>query len=125
MIKIKAVKYDIVDALHHLVPGSLWKVLNDELVEWNSLDVKKPTSQEIENKIAELDAAEPMRLLRIERDRLLTETDWLTAKAMETEEPISANWKTYRQALRDLPATAEPKLENGILTNVTWPEKPE
>ena len=35
------------------------------------------------------------------------------------------NWKTYRQALRDLPATAEPKLENGMLTNITWPEVPE
>ena len=125
MIKIKAVKYDIVDALHHLVPGSLWKVINDELVEWNSPEIIKPTNQEIENKIAELDAAEPMRLLRIERDRLLTDTDWVTAKAMETEEPISTNWKTYRQALRDLPATAEPKLEKGLLTNVIWPEKPE
>ncbi len=28
----------------------------------------------------------------------------------------------YRQALRDLPETADPQLdENGNLTNVTWP----
>ena len=33
--------------------------------------------------------------------------------------------KDYRQALRDLPSTAKPKLdENGQLTNVTWPTKP-
>ena len=36
------------------------------------------------------------------------------------------DWKTYRQTLRDLPATAEPQLDNqGNLTNVTWPEVPE
>ena len=37
-----------------------------------------------------------------------------------------AEWKTYRQALRDLPATAEPQLnEFGNLTNVEWPTPPE
>ena len=35
-------------------------------------------------------------------------------------------WRTYRQALRDLPATQEPQLDkNGMLTNITWPEIPE
>ena len=33
--------------------------------------------------------------------------------------------KDYRQALRDMPSTAEPQLdEQGQLTNVTWPTKP-
>jgi hypothetical protein len=32
----------------------------------------------------------------------------------------------YRQALRDLPANCTPALdENGNLTGVTWPNKPE
>ena len=32
----------------------------------------------------------------------------------------------YRKALRDLPSTASPELdEDGQLTGVTWPEKPE
>ena len=62
-----------------------------------------------------------MRLLRQERNRRLTETDWMALNDVT----VSAEWKTYRQALRDLPATAEPKLENGQLTNVTWPEVPE
>ena len=82
--------------------------------------------EKFEELVAELNQTEPIRLLREQRDKLLTETDWVTAKAMETEKPIPAEWKTYRQALRDLPATAEPQLdENGKLTNVTWPEKPE
>ena len=72
-------------------------------------------------KITELQAAEPMRLLRIERNRRLAETDWMA----NSDVVMADDWKTYRQALRDLPATAEPKLENGQLTNVTWPEVPE
>ena len=30
----------------------------------------------------------------------------------------------YRQALRDLPSSAEPTLTDGVLGNVTWPLKP-
>ena len=76
----------------------------------------------IQAKIAELEAAEPMRLLRIERNRLLQETDW----RFRSDLTPSQAWIDYCQALRDLPANSEPQLdENGQLTNVTWPEKPE
>ena len=75
----------------------------------------------IQAKIAELEAAEPMRLLRIERNRLLQETDWWAGKDVT----MSQARKDYRQALRDLPSTASPSLDdNGQLTNVTWPTKP-
>ena len=38
---------------------------------------------------------------------------------------ITDGWKTYRQALRDLPETAEPQLDvDGNLTNIIWPEVP-
>ena len=70
-----------------------------------------------------LQSREPMRLLRIERDRLLAETDW-TALGDVT---MSSNMKTYRQQLRDLPASSTPKLDsNGGLdmTSVTFPTKP-
>jgi hypothetical protein len=36
----------------------------------------QPTEEEIQAKIAELEAAEPMRLLRIERNRILQQSDW-------------------------------------------------
>ena len=66
-------------------------------------------------------AAEPIRLLRIQRNRLLQETDWMALNDVV----VSEEWKAYRQALRDLPANSEPQLdENGNLTNVTWPTKP-
>jgi hypothetical protein len=70
-----------------------------------------------------LQSREPMRLLRIERDRLLAETDW-TALGDVT---MSNNMKTYRQQLRDLPASSTPKLaSDGSLdmTSVTFPTKP-
>ena len=77
---------------------------------------------EIDEKVAELNSQEPMRLLRIERNRRLQETDWWAGKDVT----MSQARKDYRQALRDLPSAAEPKLdENGQLTNVTWPTKPE
>ena len=81
-----------------------------------------PTEEEINAKIQELLAAEPLRLLREERNRRLQETDWWAGKDVT----MSQARKDYRQALRDLPSTAEPQLdENGQLTNITWPMKPE
>ena len=83
---------------------------------------KMPTEEEIQAKISELEAAEPMRLLRIQRNQLLQETDWRFRSDLT---PLQA-WIDYCQALRDLPATAEPKLDAvGNLTNIDWPEKPE
>ena len=70
-----------------------------------------------------LQSREPMRLLRVERDRLLAETDW-TALGDVT---MSSSMKTYRQQLRDLPASSDPKLDsNGQLdmSSVTFPTKP-
>jgi hypothetical protein len=82
----------------------------------------KPSEADVKAKFIELQAAEPMRLLRVERNRKLAETDWMANKDVT----LPAAWKTYRQALRDLPTIAEPKLdENGQLTNVIWPIKPE
>ena len=85
-----------------------------------------PSEQEIQAKIQELQAAEPMRLLRIERNRRLVETDWVVIRAYSQKQDVSENWANYMQALRDLPVNSEPMLdEQGNLINVTWPEVPE
>ena len=66
--------------------------------------------------------AEPMKRLRQERNRRLQETDW----RFRSDLSPSQEWIDYCQALRDLPSTASPELdENGQLINVTWPTKPE
>ena len=87
----------------------------------------KPTEEEINTELTRLNNAEPMRLLRIERDKRLAACDWVSAKATDTGVAVSDAWKTYRQALRDLPASASPKLDSEYeldLTSVTWPTEP-
>ena len=89
----------------------------------NKIDIDETL---IQAKIAELKALKPMRLLRQERNRRLAETDWITLKAYSQKQDVSEDWANYMQALRDLPATADPQLDDqGNLTNVTWPKEPE
>jgi len=69
-----------------------------------------------------------MNKLREQRNILLLESDW----TVMTDSPLSnskqAEWKTYRQALRDITKTASPKLleELPVLdpSSVTFPTKP-
>ena len=71
-----------------------------------------------------IDTEMPKAFLREERDIKLAETDWWNLKQNEGIEMTQAQ-KDYRQALRDLPSTADPKLDSEQnLTNVTWPIKP-
>jgi hypothetical protein len=123
-------KYDIPSALQKLTPGAEWVLRGDEYsgLEWiNGHGYEKPTAAEITAKIAELEAEEPVRLLRVERDKRLAATDWKVVKAKELGTNLSADFKAYRQALRDLPSTATPTLdERGDLdlSSVTWPTEP-
>ena len=81
------------------------------------------TWKAVSDKKTELVNAEPMRLLRVERNRLLAETDWLG----NSDVTMSSDWKTYRQALRDLPSGASPKLSSDgslDMSSVTFPTKP-
>lgn len=127
-------QYDLPRTLEILKPGAQWVIqaASADDVTYASLDWKdesqtKPTETELNNKLSELNNAESLRLLRVERDKRLTESDWVVTKATETGGTVSDDWKTYRQALRDLPASATPKLDSFYeldLTSVTWPTKP-
>ena len=118
-------KYDITDALQSLKPGAQWTLNGDDIsgLEWLDSKQTQPTETEIYSKISELDNAEAMRLLRVERDIRIAKTDWRASSDLT----LSDAWKTYRQALRDLPASASPKLNSQYqldLTSVTWPTEP-
>ena len=116
-------KYGIDHALLVLSPGSQWSLTGNQYSGITWVSGTKPTEAEVGAKIIELDAAEPMRLLRIERDKRLAACDWRASSDLT----ISNAWKTYRQALRDLPASATPKLDSRYeldLTSVTWPTQP-
>jgi hypothetical protein len=116
---------DITQALLELAPDAYWAVNADDYnqITWFSEDIPQPTILEVEAKISELKAAEPMRLLRIHRDKLLTETDWWAV----SDRTMTSEQSSYRQALRDLPTTATPVLDptNPLgISGVTWPTKP-
>jgi hypothetical protein len=62
----------------------------------------------------ELVAAQPLKELRAERDRLIAATDWWAG----SDRTMTAEQTTYRQALRDTTDNAT------SLDDVTWPTKP-
>ena len=81
------------------------------------------TWKAVSDKKTALINGEPMRLLRVERNRLLAETDWWASSDLS----ITDEQKKYREDLRDLPSSASPKLtSNGTLdmSSVTFPTKP-
>tara|TARA_B100000927_G_scaffold156205_1_gene125799 strand:- start:557 stop:994 length:438 start_codon:yes stop_codon:yes gene_type:complete len=51
--------------------------------------------------------------VRIERERKLKDTDWRASSDLT----LSDDWKTYRQALRDVPTQSDP-------FNIAWPTEP-
>ena len=116
--------YNKISALVSLKSDKEWTWTGTEYSGLNWIDSStKPTESEIDAEVTRLTNAEPMRLLRIERDRLLTTTDWRASSDLT----LADAWKTYRQSLRDLPASASPSLDsNGDLdlTSVTWPTEP-
>jgi hypothetical protein len=107
---------DVTQALLKLAPGASFSVKDENYdeVTWFSEDIPQPTREEVEAKIQELRAAEPMRRLRVERDKLIAETDWwVLPDRTPTQEQLD-----YRQALRDITNNYT------SLDNVVWPTKP-
>ena len=85
--------------------------------EWNIEGVAKPTDEQLNSYETSANLDDALFSLRNKRDRLLKETDYLAL----SDNTLSAEMTTYRQALRDI--------TNGITTvdqanNVTWPTKP-
>ena len=121
-------KYDIPKALQALKPGAEWVLRGDNWsgLEWLDKKQAAPTEKEVTDKITELDAAEGMRLLRLERDMKLATCDWEVIKAYSSGVAVDTKLKTYMQALRDLPASASPKTDDAgelIANSITWPTR--
>ena len=55
---------------------------------------------------------------RAERDRLLSESDWVVMRAVETGATVPAQWLAYRAALRDITT------QSGFPDSIVWPEPP-
>ena len=89
-----------------MVNGVLVAMTDAEIAEANA---HKPTEAEVLN--------EQWRYVRNKRDDLLAKTDWVVTRASETGVAETDAWKTYRQALRDVPTQSDP-------FNITWPTEP-
>ena len=116
--------YDRIWALSKLKPNTTWSWSGTDYsgLDWQD-STTAPTEAEIDAEVTRLNNAEPMRLLRLERNTRLAETDYMAL----SDVTMTNAWKTYRQQLRDLPASATPKLDaqgNLDLTSVTFPSKP-
>tara|TARA_B100001248_G_scaffold227749_1_gene186340 strand:+ start:959 stop:1318 length:360 start_codon:yes stop_codon:yes gene_type:complete len=111
-------------ALESLRPLTKYIWYGEDYSGLNWLDTgTAPTESEIDAEVIRLNNAEPMKLLRVERDKLLAACDWRASSDLT----LADSWKTYRQALRDLPASATPKLDadgNLDMSSVTWPTLP-
>ena len=111
----------MIDALMKLKPNGKYAAFEENdgtfRLEWDKDEnngEEAPTLEELTKKAAEIEAGLPLAQLRKIRDELLAETDWMA----NSDVTMSDAWKTYRQALRDLPAnTSDP-------SNPTWPTKP-
>ena len=78
------------------------------------------TWTKVKAKYDELVAAEPLKQLREVRNSIIAQSDWVVIKEREEGGSVSnfADWKTYRQALRDITKTYK------TLDTVKWPTEP-
>ena len=74
------------------------------LIEWDETVVAEPTLAEIAAAVTLFanDKPDKWEIVRAKRNQLMAACDWM---AMPDSPAISDAWKTYRAALRDLPAS--------------------
>ena len=97
--------------------AAIWKSFDDLSEPVNGLQHFDISWSEVKALADSLEAAEPLKLLRKERNNMLTQTDW--TQQGDVPEPTRLAWQDYRQALRDITNTYT------SLNGVVWPEKPE
>tara|TARA_R100001443_G_C3319941_1_gene169775 strand:+ start:580 stop:870 length:291 start_codon:yes stop_codon:yes gene_type:complete len=93
------------------------KKVNGVEVTMTSEEVKERQTEEKANQ--EKEPEQRMAFLRDKRNALLRETDWTQNRDVTLSN--DADWKTYRQSLRDI-TTQTP--EDMALSNITFPTKP-
>jgi len=79
-----------------------------ESMSWN---VRDKTQEEIDFEIEG-----QWELIRNQRDRLLSETDFIVLKSYEAGVPVPEEYVIYRQELRDIPQSQTDPY------NIVWPE---
>lgn len=115
------------DAIRSLKANALFSVTEtangERTINWISKDITQPTDSEIDAEIKRLQDLEAVKLLREKRNNKLSQSDWRA----NSDVTMSDEWKTYRQQLRDITKTANPKLDtyyNLDPSSITWPTEP-
>ena len=88
--------------MYKMVDGVTIKMTDEEIA---AAQASQPTDAEI--------LAQKWERVRIERNGKLKVTDWRAS----SDVTLSDAWKTYRQALRDVPTQSDPD-------SITWPTEP-
>ena len=122
---------DYFSCINKIVPNAKMKIIDNDYntIVWSETNTQsKPTLADCETARQEIISEATMKRLREERNIKLLETDKYTSIPdwPHASEEVKQAWVTYRQALRDLPATV---VEQNVvldpdLTNVTWPTPP-
>jgi len=117
-------KLDFTKIINQLRPNSKWSISGKTINDIIFLDgTNSITEEEFNQKVNEQKLVFALKEMRVIRDELLSKSDWT-----QNRDVILTNdeeWKAYRQALRDLPETQTPALDdNGNLINVEWPTPP-
>ena len=85
-----------------------------DLAEYWTVDATKKTLTADNSSLASDVLADKWASIRSKRDKLLAESDYMG----NSDVTMSSAWKTYRKALRDLPASeSDPD-------DITWPDAP-
>jgi len=114
-------------ALEQMCPNSIFNITPEGRHEFvgkidESQPAINPTMDELNAWIQENRPSLAMQELREQRNKLLEESD----KMYQPDRPGATAWATYRQALRDLPQSVSPEVDDNLrLTNIDWPTKPE
>ena len=89
---------------YHATPEGNVLFTPEEEAEWDAMEAQY--ASEADTRKAEQ--------IRQERNSLIQQSDWMA----NSDVTMSDEWRTYRQALRDITAQA------GFPNEVTWPTKP-
>ena len=120
---------DYFQLIQELRPNSIFSIDENDYstLVWNTNNIStKPTESEILAKNTEMINEIAYDHLRIERNRLLNESDrYSLSDYPHANDTIRNGWLTYRQQLRDI-TTQNPSinLETGEISNITWPTPP-
>ena len=88
--------------MYKMVDGVTIKMTDEEIA---ALEASRPTAEEI--------LADKWADIRRVRNSKLADTDWRASSDLT----LSDEWKTYRQALRDVPTQSDPD-------NIAWHTEP-